>query len=147
MHCEANRQLTVLLVEDNEMLREAMRDLVEALHPDWQVVEAGNGLQGIELAQRAHPDVIVLDFNMPIMNGYEMALHLQQRPETCRIPLILNSSEDVNNPFIVRLRAMCRAVLSKPFSLGDIEHAFSDVFMQPAGNFREFSSSLQSAMA
>ncbi len=147
MHYEASRQLTILLVEDNEMLREAMRDLVEALYPNWQVVEAENGLQGIELAQKAHPDLIVLDFNMPVMNGYEMALHLQQRPETSRIPLILNSSEDVNNPFIVRLRAMCRTVLNKPFSLGDIEHAFSDVLKQPAGNLREFSSGLQTAMA
>jgi len=147
MYDDASYQMTVLLVEDNEMLREAMRDVLEALHPDWQVVEAENGLQGLELAQRAHPDVIVLDFNMPVMNGYEMALWLQQRPETSQIPLILNSSEDANNPLIVRLRAMCRTVLNKPFSLGDIEHAFSDVFMQPAGNFREFSSGLQAVMA
>ena len=63
-------------------------------------VEAENGQKGIELAQRTRPDVIVLDFNMPVMNGYEMALHLQQRPETSRIPLILNSSEDVNNHVI-----------------------------------------------
>ncbi len=147
MHCETSHQMTVLLVEDNEMLREAMRDLLEALHPNWQVVEAENGLQGIELAQRAHPDVIVLDFNMPVMNGYEMALRLQQRPETSQIPLILNSSEDVNNPFIVRLRAMCRTVLKKPFSLGDIEHAFSDVFKHPTGSYRELSSPLQPAMA
>lgn len=127
-----NQQTTVLIVEDNEILREAMRDLLQAIHPDWQVVEAGNGLEGIELAQRAQPDVIVLDFNMPIMNGYEMALRLQQKPETSHIPLILNSSEDADNPLIVRLHAMCQAVLKKPFSLRDIEHVFSDIFTKPA---------------
>lgn len=126
-------QTTVLIVEDNEILREVMRELLQAIHPEWQVVEAENGLEGIKLAQLAQPDVIVLDFNMPVMNGYEMAIKLQQKPETCHIPLILNSSEDSDNPFIVRLRSMCQAVLKKPFSLRDIEHVFNDIFTQPIG--------------
>jgi len=126
------KQTTVLLVEDNHILREAMRDLLQAIHPDWRVIEAENGLEGFELARHTRPDAIVLDFNMPIMNGYELAIRLQQKPETSRIPLILNSSEDVDNPFIVRLRTMCQAVLSKPFSLRNIEYTFNHVFGQPA---------------
>jgi CheY-like chemotaxis protein len=146
MYGESSRQTTVLLVEDNEILREALRDLIEALHPEWRVVEAENGLRGLELAQRAQPDVIVLDFNMPVMNGYEMALHLQQRSETRQIPLVLNSSEDANNPFIVRLRAMCRAVLNKPFSLYDIEYVFNEIFAQPARPYRDFAPRFQAAL-
>ncbi len=136
MKSATNKQITVLLVEDNLILREAMRDLLEAIHPDWHVVEAENGLEGIELARHTRPDAIVLDFNMPIMNGYEMAIRLQQKPETSRIPLILNSSEDVDNPLIVRLRSMCQAVLSKPFSLHDIEYTFNHVVGQPAGSLQ-----------
>jgi CheY-like chemotaxis protein len=146
MYRQPDRKTTVLLVEDNEVLREALRDLLEALYPDWYVVEAENGLQGVELARRTTPDVIVLDFNMPVMNGYEMALHLRQQPETSQIPLILNSSEDTNNPFIVRLRTMCRAVLAKPFSLHDIEHVFSELF-QPVERRHEFAPGLQPVLA
>lgn len=128
--CEHRDQTTVLLVEDNEMIREALRDLLEALYPDWCVMEAENGRQGIEMAERVHPDLIVLDFNMPIMNGYEMALSLQNNPATSCIPLVLNSSEDTNNPLVMRLRTMCSAVLNKPFSLGDLEDLFDNQFAQ-----------------
>ncbi|MEZ4614878.1 MAG: response regulator [Caldilineaceae bacterium] len=138
---------TVLIVEDNDILREALRDLVEALRPSWIVVEAANGLQGIEMVQENHPDVIVLDFNMPVMNGYEMALHLQQRPETRQIPLILNSSEDVDNPFIVRLRAMSHAVLHKPFSCHDLEAVLTNVFAKSTGTYPERRAAMQAIPA
>ncbi|HRW03621.1 MAG TPA: response regulator [Caldilineaceae bacterium] len=136
--CEIARETTILLVEDNAVMREVLRELLELLHPDWHVLEAENGLQGIEVAERIRPDVIVLDFNMPVMNGYEMALSLQERPETSCIPLVLNSSEDSANPLVMRLRAMCSAVLNKPFSLGDIEHLFGNQFPQIRGHRQEF---------
>ena len=147
MHDHNNRETTILLVEDNEILREALRDLLEALHPDWQVVEAENGLQGIEAAKQMRPDVIMLDFNMPVMNGYEMALSLQARPETSQIPLILNSSEDSTNPLIVRLRTMCSAVLNKPFSLHDLETLFRDHFPQLAASEQPFVPTLHAILA
>ncbi|MCB0105462.1 MAG: response regulator [Caldilineaceae bacterium] len=136
--CETVRETTILLVEDNAVMREVLRELLELIHPEWHVLEAENGLQGIEVAERVQPDVIVLDFNMPVMNGYEMALSLQERPETSRIPLVLNSSEDSANPLVTRLRAMCSAVLNKPFSLGDLEHLFGDQFPQLHGRRQEF---------
>ena len=140
-------ETTILLVEDNECIREALRDLLEMLHPDWRVVEAENGLQGIEVAERTRPDVIVLDFNMPVMNGYEMALSLRQCPDTSQIPLILNSSEDSTNPLVARLQAMCSAVLKKPFLLGDLEHLFSNNFPQLREPNRDFSPRLHAIPA
>jgi len=133
-----DQEKTILLVEDNECIREALRELLEVLHPNWCVFEAENGLQGIEVAERTQPDAIVLDFNMPIMNGYEMALSLRQSPKTSQIPLILNSSEDNTNPLVARLQAMCSAVLKKPFSVGDLEYLFRDNFPQLREAQRDF---------
>lgn len=120
---------TILIVEDNSLLRETLCDLLRMTHPDWQIIEAENGLAGFELAQRLQPHVILLDFNMPVMNGYELALMLQNQPETSAIPLILNSAEDTDHPLIRRLHTMCQAVLSKPFSLREIERTVANLLM------------------
>ncbi len=124
---------TILIVEDNAILREMLCDLLQAVHPDWRIVEAQNGLEGLNLAQCTQPDLILLDFNMPVMNGYELALNLQSRPETSSIPLILNSAEDADHPLIMRLRTMCQAVLGKPFSLREIERIINSI-LHPAAS-------------
>ena len=141
------KSTTVLVVEDNDLLRETMCDLVMAIRPDWRIVEAENGLDGIAVAQRAQPDLIILDFNMPVMNGYEMAVQLQESPETKQIPLILNSGEDAAHPLIIRLRGMCEAVLNKPFSLREIEYVFNDIFGESAPRSTEFGLPMQAVPA
>lgn len=121
---------TILLVEDNPLLRETLCDILHIFHPEWCVMTASNGLEGIEVAQRTRPDLIVLDFHMPIMNGYEMALTLQAKPETCNIPLILNTSEDKDHPLVKRLQSMCKAVLGKPASLKDFDRVLNYALTQ-----------------
>jgi twitching motility two-component system response regulator PilH len=116
---------TILLVEDNPLMLETLCDIIHVFHPDWRVMTASNGLEGMEVAQRNQPDLIVLDFHMPVMNGYEMALSLQAKPETCGIPLVLNTSEDQDHPLVKRLQSMCKAVLDKPFSLYDLDRVLS----------------------
>lgn len=138
---------TILLVEDNPLLRETLCDILHVFHPEWQVMTANNGLEGVEVAQRAHPDLIVLDFHMPVMNGYEMALTLQARPETCKIPLVLNTSEDKDHPLVKRLQSMCKAVLGKPFSLMDLDRVLNTALNQHACVTPDLTSNFQSLPA
>lgn len=149
----AEKTKTILIVEDNAILREMLRDLLQTVHPDWCIVEAQNGLEGLKLAQCTQPDLILLDFNMPVMNGYELALNLQSRPETSRIPLVLNSAEDADHPLILRLRTMCQAVLGKPFSLREIERIITSILFpaHPAtpyvpGGYTEWGGTFQPAL-
>ena len=146
---------TILIVEDNAILREMLCDLLQTVHPDWCIVEAQNGLEGLKLAQCTQPDLILLDFNMPVMNGYELALNLQSCPETSSIPLVLNSAEDADHPLIMRLRTMCRAVLGKPFSLREIERIIAGILLPPhpttpyvhvPGLYNEWGGTLQPAL-
>lgn len=139
---------TILLVEDNPLMRETLCDVLQVFHPEWRVMTASNGLEGVQAAQRNRPDLIVLDFHMPVMNGYEMALSLQAQPETRQIPLILNTTEDQNHPLVKRLQSMCNAVLNKPFSLHDLDHVLSAVLSQrPFVPARDRVPALQAAMA
>jgi two-component system cell cycle response regulator DivK len=127
-----NHTPTVLLVDDNTAFRELLRDFIQLAHPGWRVLEASNGAEGVELAQRWLPDLIFLDLNMPVMNGYEAALRLQAQPTTEALPLVMMTNEDANEPLVVRLRTLCQGALLKPFSLRELErHLDRLVGLQP----------------
>jgi len=116
----AQETTTVLIVEDDRLFREMLCEIVQLLQPTWSVCEAHNGQQGFEIAVARRPDLIIMDFNMPLMNGYQMAVALQQKAETRSIPLILSTCEDYSHPLVTRLRSICIAVLFKPFSLREL---------------------------
>ncbi len=80
---------TVLIVDDNEIIRRGLRELFTA-EPDFDVRgEAENGREAIEKAQELHPDLIVLDLSMPVMNGIDAARVLRKLMPT--LPLIIFS--------------------------------------------------------
>jgi two-component system, cell cycle response regulator DivK len=76
----------LLLVEDNEENREILtRRLARR---GYDVVEARHGMEGIELAGSARPDIILMDMTLPGIDGSEVAARLKANPETCSIPVI-----------------------------------------------------------
>lgn len=81
---------TVLIADDNAFVRTALYEFFER-EPDFQVcATVENGLEAIEEASRLHPDLIVLDLKMPLMNGLEAARVLKDvMPE---VPLIMYSA-------------------------------------------------------
>ena len=79
----------VLIVDDNEIIRRGLRELFTA-EPDFDVCgEAENGREAIEKAQELHPDLIVFDLSMPVMNGIDAARVLRKLMPT--LPLIIFS--------------------------------------------------------
>ena len=79
-----------LLVEDNENNRYLLKLLLEASH--ISVIVAENGLHALGLARSERPDCILLDIQMPVMDGYEVAAHLKADPRVADIPIIGVSS-------------------------------------------------------
>jgi DNA-binding NarL/FixJ family response regulator len=80
---------TILIVDDNPLIRRLLRSYIDT-DPEWQVCgEAENGREGIEKAQELHPDLIVLDLSMPVMNGIEAATALKRLMPT--VPVIIFS--------------------------------------------------------
>ena len=69
---------SVLIVDDSRLIREVVRDFFETL-ADWKVAgEAGDGVEAIQKARELKPDLILLDFSMPKMNGLEAASVLKK---------------------------------------------------------------------
>lgn len=75
----------ILIVEDVELNRDL---LVQLLEDRYQLLEADSGQQGLELALRERPDLVLLDISLPGMDGYEVARRLRADPVLGRTPLI-----------------------------------------------------------
>ncbi len=85
----------ILLVDDHVMVRQGLRSILDG-YPDIQVVgEADNGQDAIELAERLQPSIVLMDINMPKMNGIEATTRIKTRwPQILVIGLSVNASED-----------------------------------------------------
>jgi DNA-binding NarL/FixJ family response regulator len=69
--------VTILIVDDHEVLREGIRSILRRNRPQWEICgEASSGPEGVEAAIRLKPDVILLDITMPGMNGLQAASHI-----------------------------------------------------------------------
>lgn len=94
-----NEKSTILLIDDHPMLRNGVKQLI-SLEPSLLVIgEAGDGAAGIKIAEEQDPDLILLDLNMPGMNGFETLDKLRKRELSGRIILftVSNYGEDLVN--------------------------------------------------
>ncbi len=80
----------ILVVEDNEQNRVLMRQIFT--HQGYEVLEANDGLTGLEMARVHIPDLILLDIQMPVMNGYMVIRELRNHPELKKIKVIAVTS-------------------------------------------------------
>jgi type II secretory ATPase GspE/PulE/Tfp pilus assembly ATPase PilB-like protein/CheY-like chemotaxis protein len=86
----------VLLVEDEEQLRRVMKDLLQ--REGYRVAEARDGIQALDEVDRFAPDVIILDLNLPGLDGYGVLQQLRSRPATREIPvMVLTAKGDEDN--------------------------------------------------
>ncbi len=86
----------VLLVEDEDQLRRVMKDLLE--REGYSIAEARDGVQALDQVDRFAPDVIILDLNLPGIDGYSVLTQLRSRPATRSIPVIvLTAKGDEDN--------------------------------------------------
>lgn len=80
----------ILIVDDEEDFREGMRAELE--RKGYQVEEASNGREALEMATARPPLLILLDLQMPVMNGRELMTRLRQQEETSDVPVVVLSS-------------------------------------------------------
>ncbi len=105
--------LKVLLVDDEDSLRKVMKELLE--RDGYVVAEARDGVQALDQIDRVGPDIIVLDLNLPGLDGYGVLSHLRSRPATAAIPVIVLTAkgDEENEVRVFELGA--DDFLTKPF--------------------------------
>ncbi|ACT93169.1 histidine kinase [Dyadobacter fermentans DSM 18053] len=103
---------TILIIEDNDQLRVFIRELFEET---YNILEAGNGLRGVELAQEKIPDIILSDVMMPEISGLEVCNRLKKSDTTSHIPVVLLTARTQSEQVIEGLTAGADDYLVKPF--------------------------------
>lgn len=106
---------TILIVEDDANNRALMSAILRGLH--YQTLEAANGRLAVEEAHRHHPDLILMDMSMPIVNGFEATRQLKSNPSTAAIPIIAVTAYDTRKDMTEALAAGCAGFLAKPIDI------------------------------
>ena len=104
----------ILVVEDTPDNRQIMRDLLTSA--GFEVIEAEDGADGIEAAVRHQPDLILMDMQLPKIDGYECARRIKAQPETQRIPIVAVTSYALSGDEAKARAAGCNGYVAKPFS-------------------------------
>ena len=107
---------SVLVVEDDAMVRSLLRDFLELL--GCAVHLTANGREALEHLQHMRPDLVLLDFMMPVMDGRTFAMAVRRDGRTADLPIVLMSASPDAAEVGRDVRA--RAVLRKPFDLDEL---------------------------
>jgi two-component system, cell cycle response regulator DivK len=104
----------ILVVEDQEDNRQILRDLLGSV--GYDMTEAWDGEAGITAAKQQHPDLILMDIQMPQMDGYEATRRIKADPELKSIPVIVVTSYALSGDEGKAREAGCDAYVTKPYS-------------------------------
>ncbi len=108
-----SRGVSVLLVDDEDQLRRVMKDLLE--REGYLVHEARDGVQALDQVDRVAPDIIVLDLNLPGLDGYAVLAQLRSRPTTQGIPVIVLTAKGDEDNEVRVFELGADDFLTKPF--------------------------------
>ncbi len=104
----------ILIVEDHEDNRRIMRDLLTSA--GYDLLEAETGEEGVSLAGTHLPDLILIDIQLPGLDGYGATRSIRSNPALREIPIIAVSSYALSGDDVKALEAGCDAYVTKPFS-------------------------------
>ena len=104
----------ILVVEDQADNRRILRDLLSSV--GYEILEAVTGNEGVTLATSQHPDLILMDIQLPGMDGYEATRRIKADPALHHIPIIAVTSYALSGDDAQAFAAGCDSYVAKPFS-------------------------------
>jgi two-component system cell cycle response regulator DivK len=104
----------ILVVEDQEDNRQILRDLLG--NAGYELTEAENGEEALAAVARQRPDLILMDIQLPVMDGYEATRRIRTNPGLKSVPIIAVTSYALAGDESKALAAGCDAYVSKPYS-------------------------------
>ncbi|HNM13704.1 MAG TPA: response regulator, partial [bacterium] len=118
-------QKTILLVEDNEVNMRLVERTIK--NPAYTIVSAGNGEEALERAAQYKPDLIILDIQIPKMDGYAVARTLKADPALKHIPIIALTAHAMKGDEEKILAAGCDSYVSKPIEVSKFREKINDL--------------------
>jgi CheY-like chemotaxis protein len=128
----SGRTFTVLYIEDNLPNYQLVERLI-AKRPEVRLLSAMQGKLGVELAVAHRPDVILLDLNLPDIQGDEVLLRLREYPETATIPVVMLSADAMQRQVDRLLAAGARGYLTKPIEVKQFYTILDELMARKGG--------------
>ena len=125
----------VLIVEDNPLNMKLFSAMIGA--QGYDVLQAADGAQGLDLAQRRHPDLIIMDIQLPGMSGLEVTHNLKTDEATRDIPIIATTAFALRGDEEKILASGCDAYMAKPIAISQFLELI-ETFMLKAPGISEF---------
>lgn len=108
-----NNQIELLVIDDDHLLHNIISKIPSI--DEFSIRYANNGVKGIEMAEQLLPDIIILDIEMPILNGYETCLRLRENEKTKQVPILFLSAHSSLQDRMKGYEAGGDDYLAKPF--------------------------------
>ena len=110
--------MTILSVDDSRTIRSTVRNMVQVL--GVECLEAEDGEKALEVVKDKNVDLILLDWEMPVMNGLDFLKTIKEDPKLQAIPVIMLTSVAQKERMIEAIRAGAKQYLTKPFTSEDL---------------------------
>lgn len=118
----------IMVVEDYEDTRVLLKYGLEQL--GYSVLEASNGQEAVDIAGREHPDLILMDLDLPILDGIAATQHIRQLPELEHVPIVAVTAYPMSFTHVKAFAKGCNEYMPKPIDMAKLEQLVSR-YLQP----------------
>ena len=117
---------TVLVAEDSRDTRKMLKRALEI--KGYRVLEATNGREAVDITSKYHPNLIIMDLNMPVLDGLEAIKYVRMMQGVSeQVPIVAITAFDVYGMEEATREAGCNEYISKPLDLGDLDKALKSL--------------------
>ena len=115
---------TILYIEDNPDNRILVRRVLEV--EGYQVIEAENGSKGLSMAESSSVDLVLIDINLPDIDGYEVTRRLRKLPQTATTPILAMTANVMKGDREKTLEAGCNNYIRKPIDIDQLPQQIAE---------------------
>ena len=125
--------MKILIVEDSGIIRRVIARVVKSI--GFTPLEAENGADGLIKLRKHYSDIwlVVLDWNMPVMDGYEVLTRMRATPEYGNIPILMATADGAEDDVVKALKAGANSYLVKPFAEGALSDRIKELLPNRPG--------------
>src|SRR6266403_2764485 len=110
---------TIMVVEDYDDTRLLLRKVLERL--GYIVLEASNGQEAVDIADREHPDLILMDLDLPILDGIAATQRIRKQPEMEKVPIVAVTAYPMSYTHVKAFAKGCNEYMAKPIDTTELE--------------------------
>ena len=110
---------TIMIVEDYDDTRILLRRVLERL--GYSVLEASNGQEAVDIADREHPDLILMDLDLPILDGIAATQRIRKQPEMEKVPIVAVTAYPMSYTHVKAFAKGCNEYMAKPIDTTELE--------------------------